>query len=243
MRATQAWEAHHRAGKTNAVTGRFFQTKPMEELYDTSVDPDNVNNLIDNPQYADVVKRLSKALDRWQLEHHDAGLIPESEMVQRIESSGKTIFDIVRTPSLYDGAALQAAAARAISQDPNQLASLYEDLDAEDSGVRYWAIVGLFNLQHKADIDLDRVRAALDDPSHHVRVMAAWILYRGGDKQTARTAWNTLLRSDSYASLKIFNVVDWIGEGIEPYREAMEACDYDHRGYVDRMKEYLGVAK
>ena len=41
MKATQAWEAYHKAGKTNAITGRFFGTKPMEELYDTSVDPDN----------------------------------------------------------------------------------------------------------------------------------------------------------------------------------------------------------
>ena len=54
----------------------------MEELYDTAVDPDNVNNLIDDPKYAEDVARLSKALDQWQLENFDSGLLPESEMVQ-----------------------------------------------------------------------------------------------------------------------------------------------------------------
>ena len=67
MKATQAWEAHYKAGKTDAVTGRFFGTKPMEELYDTSADPDNVVNLIDEPQHAAEIERLSAALDQWQL--------------------------------------------------------------------------------------------------------------------------------------------------------------------------------
>ena len=69
MTATNAWEAHHRAGKTDEITGRFFGTKPMEELYDTSVDPDNVNNLIDSPELASVVNDLSDAMDEWQLKH------------------------------------------------------------------------------------------------------------------------------------------------------------------------------
>ncbi|MFV1996063.1 MAG: sulfatase, partial [Verrucomicrobiales bacterium] len=43
MVATQAWEEHYLAGKTDAVTGRFFGVKPYtEELYDTRGDPYNV---------------------------------------------------------------------------------------------------------------------------------------------------------------------------------------------------------
>ena len=51
MEATRAWEDWHRAGKTDAVTGRWFREKPPEELYDTWEDPDNVVNLIDDPAY------------------------------------------------------------------------------------------------------------------------------------------------------------------------------------------------
>lgn len=243
MRATQAWEEHHKAGLTDAVTGRFFGTKPMEELYDTQADPDNVNNLIDDPKYTAEAKRLSDELDRWQREHFDAGLLPESEVVRRSEQAGKTIFDLVRTPALYDVKAIQAAAARALRQDPRNIDQLYADLNAKDAGVRYWSVVGCFLLQESTALDLDRIRQTLDDDSHHVRVMAAWILYRGGDKTTAQATWNQLLRENSYASLKVFNVIDWIGDGIEPYAESMKRCDYSHGGYVDRMKEYMGVAK
>lgn len=243
MRATQAWEEHHLAGKTDAVTGRFFGTKPMEELYDTTADPDNVNNLIDDPKYSDDVKRLSSELDDWQRRHFDAGLLPESEVVRRSEEAGKTIFDMVRDPSLYDVPALQIAAGRALQQDAKNIDQFYADLSAKDSGIRYWAIVGCFHLQESTALDMAVIRKSLQDDSDHVRAMAAWILYRDGDKADAQQCWNQLLRDSSYASLKVFNIIDWIGDGIEPYTESMKMCEFDHGGYVNRMKEYNGVAK
>jgi N-sulfoglucosamine sulfohydrolase len=242
MKATQAWEAHHRAGKTDAITGRFFGTKPMHELYDTSVDPDNVNNLVDDPKYAKDVARLSEALDDWQVKHFDSGLLPESEVVMRAEDAGVTIYDLVRDSSLYDLKAYQSAAAKALSQDAANLPGFYRDLSHSDAGVRYWAIVGCFNLQEASRLDSNFIRKSLDDNSHHVRAMAAWIMYREGDKAAAQHCWNDMLKNSSYASLKIFNIIDWIGDGTEPYTDAMKACNFSHGGYVGRMKQYLGVA-
>jgi arylsulfatase A-like enzyme len=242
MQATRAWEQYHQAGKTDAITGRFFGTKPPEELYDTSVDPDNVHNLIDDPQYAEVAERLRQALDQWQRDHFDSGLLPETEMARRAEQSGMTIYELVRDPDLYDLQRYQQVSALALQQDPAHLPTFYRNLKDPDAGVRYWSIVGCFNLQPRATLDMEQVRESLKDESHHVRVMAAWILYRDGERATAQACWNQLLRDSSYASLKIFNVVDWIGDGIEPYAEAMQACQFDHGGYVQRMKQYLGVA-
>ena len=239
MTATKAWEAHHKAGKTNAVTGRFFGTKPMEELYDTSKDPDNVVNLIDDPEYAADVKRLSAALDAWQVKHYDAGLLPESELVKRAADAGKKIFDFVRDPDLYDVKALQSAAALAAE---DQMGTFYKNLGDPDPGIRYWAIVGIFNHHGGKDLDLPPIVKALEDESHHVRIMAAWVLYRTGMKKEAQDTWNSLLEESSYASLKIFNIIDWIGEGTGPYMEAMKACKFDHGGYVKRMQQYLGAA-
>jgi len=201
----------------------------------------NVNNLIDDPKYARQVTQLSKALDQWQLDHFDSALLPESEIVRRSEQCGKTIYEMVRIPSLYDVAALQRASSRALEQDAANLPKFYNDLNAKDAGIRYWAIVGCFNLQESAPPDMKVIRKALHDQSHHVRVMAAWILYRGGDKAAAQDCWNQLLRESSYASLKIFNIIDWIGDGVEPYAEAMKACEFSHGGYVGRMQQYLGV--
>ncbi|MDA7904618.1 hypothetical protein N9B45_02830 [bacterium] len=241
MKATQAWDQHHREGKTDAVTGRFFGTKPMEELYDTAADPDNIDNLIDDPKYTSDVKRLSKALDQWQVEKFDSGLIPESEVVKRSEDCGKTIYEMVRDPSLYDLRAYQAAAAMALENNPKNLPVFYENLNADDSGVRYWAVVGCFNLQEGNSIDLAKMKACLKDKSHHVQAMAAWILYRAGDQESAQACWNRLLAGSSYASLKVLNIIDWIGDGAEPYSEAMKKCEFSHQGYVPNMKENLGV--
>jgi N-sulfoglucosamine sulfohydrolase len=242
MKATQAWDQHHREGKTNAVTGRFFGTKPMEELYDTDADPDNINNLISEPKYASDVKRLSQALDHWQVEKFDSGLMPESEVVKRSEDCGKTIYEMVRDPSLYDLRAYQAAAAMALEANPKNLPAIYENLKADDSGVRYWAVVGCFNLQENTAIDMDKMKACLNDESDHVQAMAAWILYRAGDRKSAQACWNRLLAESSYASLKVLNIIDWIGDGAEAHVEAMKKCQFSHQGYVPKMKENLGVA-
>ena len=243
MKATQAWEEHHKAGLTNAVTGRFFGTKPMHELYDTTVDPDNVKNLVDNPTYAKDVERLNAALDKWQLENFDSGLLPESEIVKLAEESGKTIYDFVRDPTLYPIEKYQKFAADALSQKSNMKSVFYCAQAHLEPGVRYWGMVGLFNIQEQTDIDLDFVEDYLEDDSHHVRAMAAWILYRGGRKQIAQDCFNSLLQESSYASLKVFNIIDWIGDGHEPYADAMKSCTFSHGGYVDRMKQYMGVAK
>lgn len=243
MRATQAWEAYYRAGKTNAITGRFFGTKPTEELYDTTVDPDNVHNLIGDPKYAPEVARLRKALDQWQLRIFDAGLLPESEIDKRSEESGKTIYDLVRDPSLYNLKAYQHVAGLALQQDPANLPEFYRDLKDPDSGIRYWAIVGCFNLQKSSALDMPVIRKSLSDKSDHVRAMAAWIVYRDGDKETAQRCWNDLLKNSSYASLKILNILDWIGDGTTPYTDAIKACQFSHNGYVARMKTYFGLGE
>ncbi|NNJ24371.1 sulfatase family protein [Alienimonas chondri] len=244
MKATQAWEQHHREGKTDAITGRFFGTKPVHELYATTTDPDNVHNLVADPQYAEDVARLSGALDEWQRTYHDSGLLPESEVVRLADEAGLTIYDFIRDPKRYDVRALQTASAAALAATPADLPALTRELSSDDLGRRYWATVGCFRVQEQeaSALDLAPIRVLLEDESHHVRVMAAWILYRAGEQEAARACWNGLLRNDSYASLKVLNVIDWIGDGFEPYMEAIADCDFSHGGYVKRMKEFAGVS-
>ncbi len=243
MKATQAWEQYHKAGKTDDVTGQFFKTKPTEELFDTTADPDNVNNLAAHSRYANELARLSKALDDWQLEYFDAGLLPETELVRRSEASNKTIYELVRDPSLYDLKGYQQSAALAMKQDPANLPLFYRNLSHSDSGIRYWSVIGCFHLQGHVKLDHDLIRSCLKDDSDHVRAMAAWILYRDGEKSEAQQCWNQLLSNSSYASLEILNIIDWSGDAHATYIEAMRACHYNHdREYIDRMKSYFGIS-
>ncbi len=130
----------------------------------------------------------------------------------------------------------------AIDTRGNHMGEFYKNLSHSDAGVRYWAIVGIFNNHGGKDLNLPPIIKALEDDSHHVRIMAAWVLYRIGMQNEARQVWNGLLEESSYASLKIFNIIDWIGDDTTPYLEAMRACKFDHGGYVKRMQEYMGVA-
>ena len=220
MVATQAWDAYNKAGKTDAVTGRFFRPRVSEELYNTEVDPDNINNLANNPEYTVVMKRMRAAMTDWQRANYDAGMLPETEVVRRAEKNKMTIYEMVRRPDLYNLDAYLRLSELALQRNPENMAIFMDELKSKDSGDRYWAVVGLFMLAEEG-VDLAAIKGLLGDSSHHVRVMAAWLLYRSGDKADAVECWKELLRTHSYASLMVLNVIDWQGDGIGPYADVI----------------------
>ena len=146
---------------------------------------------------------------------------------------------MVRNEELYPVSTYLSASELAIENDPANEKELLERLQSEDAGVRYWAMVGLFHIQDRAGLKKGAIKKVLDDESHHVRLMAAWALYRAGEKETALGSFKDLLSSSSYASMKTFNVIDWIGDGVEPYQEAMLACNAEPESFITRLKEYM----
>ena len=76
-------------GKLKGAQKLFLQkTKPNEELYDTTVDQHEINNLADNPKYKDVLERMRKVLDNWMEETNDLGRIPEKEHMENTWPGG-----------------------------------------------------------------------------------------------------------------------------------------------------------
>jgi len=59
----------------------FMKTKPEEELYDLSNDPDEVHNLANTPAHQSKLKEMRFALGKWQREVGDLGFIPEYDLV------------------------------------------------------------------------------------------------------------------------------------------------------------------
>lgn len=73
-------------GQLSGPAAQFFrETKPVEELFDTEADPHEVVNLADRPEHAETLKRLRAALERWQEEVGDSGLIPEPLLVTPVK--------------------------------------------------------------------------------------------------------------------------------------------------------------
>jgi arylsulfatase A-like enzyme len=64
-------------------------SRPPEELYDTSTDPHEVENLAFKPAYTEIRQTMGAALDEWELETGDLGSIPESELVERMWPNGE----------------------------------------------------------------------------------------------------------------------------------------------------------
>ncbi|EDM25407.1 probable sulfatase atsG [Lentisphaera araneosa HTCC2155] len=220
MPASQAWEAHYKANKTDPISSRFFETRGyVEELYDSSNDPDNVNNIINSPEHASIVNKMRAGLKDWQVNIYDSGILPEGEVVKRAADNNMTIYEMVREPKLYDLSAYITAADIALASSSENLDKLIEYLNHSDSGVRYWGAGGLQILGKDAQSAKAQLKQALKDDSHSVRAMSAWALIKMGDKEEAYKCLEELVNNDSYAVLLALSVIDWMGDDAKPMLE------------------------
>ena len=214
MKGTGAWEKHHRAGKTDAVTGRFFEPRVSEEFYDNVADFDNVNNLIDAPKHRKKIAALKAELRRQQLHYFDSGLLPEDMRTNRAKEHNLTLYELARNPSLYPLEKYLDAADVSLARDPANLASFIENLSDKDPGLRYWAVVGLLLLDDATAPAIPQLKQALTDDSTEIPALAAWALYKTGEQQIALDYFRQQLKNNP--SKMLVNVVDWMGEAAHP---------------------------
>jgi hypothetical protein len=184
--------------------------------------------------YADVATRMRTELRRQQLLYHDAGLLPESEMMKRAAQNNLTIHEMVRDPKLYDLPALLDAADLALEQREKNLPRLQQMLDSPDSGIRYWGAVGCFLLDYG-----DVAAKGMTDESDEVRAMAAWLAVRTDNREAGMACFQSLLKEDSPALLTVLNIIDWMGpDGAELVPLVTALNPHDNK-YQMRMVEYL----
>ena len=75
-------------GKLNDVQMQWFREhKPKEELFDCLVDPFELNNLADNPEYKDKLNELSAEMDEWLKNIADNPELPESDLIKKLWKS------------------------------------------------------------------------------------------------------------------------------------------------------------
>ena len=77
--------------------------KPSEELYDLTTDPYEIDNLAQSPQHRDILKRMRRALEQWQQETADLGLMPEMELRERMRPGG--VWQRTAGPTVKEAAA------------------------------------------------------------------------------------------------------------------------------------------
>ena len=218
--ATPAWEKHHRDGKTNAITGRFFEPRVSEEFYDNLTDFDNVHNLIGKPEHQQRIAALKAEMRKRQLELRDSGLLPEVMRERRAAANKITIYEMVRNEQLYPLATYLDAADRALERDKKHLNMFLDQLADSDEGLRWWAVVGLHLLDQEAALAKDSLVNALIDIAPEIRMMAAWTLVNlGHKKEKALASLKTLLASKDTPQTNtrlLHNILDWMGDPALP---------------------------
>ncbi len=188
--SAQAWEDAFKAGKTNEVQSRFFLEKPLEELYDTENDPWEINNLVNDPAYADVLERMRKAETDWMREVRDVGLIPETEYADF--AGDGALYDYMRSPECpFDE--LLTAAQLATTPGNDALENYVANLQSDNSAIRYWGIVGLLIHKDEAAPYLDQVKELVNDQAASVAALSAELLYRSGMKDIAMESFQRLV--------------------------------------------------
>ncbi|MEC9080996.1 MAG: sulfatase-like hydrolase/transferase [Verrucomicrobiota bacterium] len=210
--ATPAWEQHHREGKTNKITGRFFEPRVSEEFFDNEKDFDNVHNLIKADEHQERINKLKTVLRQRQLELYDSGLLPEQMRVRRAKTNGITIYDMVRDKKLYPLATYLDAADLALARDKTNLDTFVGNLNHEDEGRRWWGIVGLHLLEGQAAPATAALETALSDDAHEIRMMAAWTLVKLGQPDQAIACLDDLLFGKCDNEDMLHNVLEWMGK-------------------------------
>lgn len=210
------WRDMYKAGKLNAKQSRFFEARLPEYLYDIKKDPHEVNNLADDPEYADKLAELRRLMQQQIKSMPDIGFIPESELLE--ESNGKVYAygrqNKDRIAKLIDIADLQLLP---FEQTKNKIARA---LTSDDNLERYWGMINCSVFGKKASCFYrDAKKLAKHDPCRLVSVRAAEFLALTGQADPRPVLVDALNESDDPIEANlILNTVVLLRDG---------KCGYD----------------
>ncbi|MBI2421976.1 MAG: sulfatase-like hydrolase/transferase [Candidatus Hydrogenedentes bacterium] len=220
MPAMQSWREAYESGTLNAVQRRLFEGKPAEELYDTTADPHEINNLSALPEFEPILLRMRKTLEAQMIAVSDTGLIPEWSMLQRAgDRAPQDALDLkpdeLRT--WLDAAWI------ANQRDAGRLPELLALLSNADSTLRYWGAVGCLALG-APEASRKPLLDVLEDTELDVRVTAAQALAGTEHARQAMKVLEAALReTHPIAALRATGIVGELGEAARPILEANAA--------------------
>jgi hypothetical protein len=205
-----SWEQAFKNGECNETQSIFWNTKPVEELYDTENDPWEINNLANDPTFKDVLERMRAANKEWVTRINDTGFIPEADRVDR--AGGTAMYDYMRNGNIDLQGIMNAAEIATLGKIEN-IEKLKSYLKSDESAIRYWGATGLLILKNEAAPAIEELKAATADESANVVSMAAEALYNLGEKEIAKKALLTVLENpNEFARCHALNVIDCINE-------------------------------
>ena len=237
----QVWEKAYRDDQCNEIQSRFFGTKSFEELYDTKVDPWEVNNLAGNQEHANVLKKMRQAMKDHILKFNDGGFVPEGEYTN-IKSA--SLYDYFQSDD-YKLEEIFNVASIAAKGEKKNIDFLIENLKNPNPYIRYWAATGCAILGKDAIKAKQELEICLTDESPDVRIAAAESLYKIGGKQEAINTLGEVLQNDNlYVVLHALNVIQELGnDAINVLNKEIETVKNKYKTdyYIIRTIEYFKI--
>ena len=169
----------------------FDDSKPVEELYDTKNDMDEVINLAENPRYAKKLEELRIELLLWQKNIPDVCLIPEGEVYAMQDRYNLPVSDYLDQNQGYYEKIYNMAN---WSLNPEKygdklLIALKDTIPA----VRYWAVRGIGRLGKDGAPYINKLKALANDPCYSVLAALAWTYDMTGYDSNSKEMYRTLM--------------------------------------------------
>ncbi|MCM8532138.1 MAG: sulfatase [Lentisphaeraceae bacterium] len=161
MLAYKEWQEMFDDGKLNEEQSQFFKERPVECLYDLSKDPDEVNNLAEDPKYFEIIKEMRGLLSSQVKSLSDLSFIPEPVMIREgvenfVEYGQKNKQRIAKLSQISD---LSLRAFPEIKTD------LSATLSSSDSLERYWSLIVCSNFGEQAKSFYSKAKDLLKNDS------------------------------------------------------------------------------
>ncbi len=224
----------HHEGVGNEEQDRIWNAKPIEELYDLDRDPRELNNLASDPQYHSLKENLKSDMHQWMIETRDLGLLPEAEYM--IRSEGSTPYEYARNSGEFKVKKILEAAELVGRADESVLV---EKLKDSDSGVRYWAVIGLLQFDELNTNTTKALTALLNDASPSVQIAAAEALCRFTSSEEAIETLGKLVQSDKpWLALQAARSIQLVGEDARAIIPVMYKVLDKNLGEPGRSRKY-----
>ncbi len=209
-------------GKLNALQKSLFEPRPAEFLFDIENDLWETKNLVNNPEYKNVLEKMRKQLDKEILNARDIMFLPEYE-IRFISKTGTPYefrLDKKRYPinEIYAAASLSGKHGAEITQ---QQISLLKD---RNDVVRYWAAIGLRSQNPEILKPFQQeIIEAMNDDYPPVAVTAAAISFQNFNSSMAENRLNEFIRTENPdIALMAVNYLLYL-DNKEPFVESVKA--------------------
>ncbi|MEJ7769829.1 MAG: sulfatase-like hydrolase/transferase [Chitinophagaceae bacterium] len=203
----KSWDSLYKTGQLNELQSRFFNTKPIEELFDCDKDPDNIDNLAGKSAFKDVLMRMRLANKQWLISTKDAGFIPEAR--KEALSKSTTIYEYTHS-GVYNIEKILETAEMATSKDSKLLSKMIERLKDKDPDIRYWAVTGCTILGKEAAPARKALETLLTDDELAIQLAAAEACYILGErKKSVGVLINALTGNNIMARVQALNILEF----------------------------------